>query len=61
MLVEKIEDGTAVGYTDNYIETHVKVGVQADIAENSFLTVRLTDIAEDLSYMTAEPVKEGVF
>ena len=61
VLVEKIEDGTAVGYTDNYIETHVKVGVQADIAENSFLTVRLTDIAEDLSYMTAEPVKEGVF
>lgn len=61
VLVEKIEDGTAVGYTDNYIETHVKVGVQADIAENSFLTVRLTDIAEDLSYMTAVPVKEGVF
>ena len=61
VLVEKIEDGTAVGYTDNYIETHVKVGVQADIAENSFLIVRLTDIAEDLSYMTAEPVTEGVF
>lgn len=61
VLVEKIENGTAVGYTDNYIETHVEIGAQTDVAENSFLTVRLTGIAEDLSYMTAEPVTEGVF
>lgn len=58
VLVEKIENGFAVGYTDNYIETHTDVRGYPTVTENSFITVRLTGIADDLSHMTAEIVKE---
>ena len=58
VLVEKIENGLAVGYTDNYIETHTDVRRYPTVTENSFITVRLTGIADDLSHMTAEIVKE---
>ena len=53
VLVEKIENGTAVGHTENYIETHIAADAVPGIAENSLVPVTLTGISDDLSYMDA--------
>lgn len=64
VLIEKIENGTAVGHTENYIETHIAADAVPGIAENSLVPVTLTGFSDDLSYMDAvyaPPVKEDSF
>ncbi len=59
VLVEKIENGTAVGHTDTFIETHIDVHNFPNVRENSLVSATLCGYADDLSYMTATLTEGG--
>lgn len=53
VLVEKVENGTAIGHTDNFIETHIDVQAHPEITENCILPVRLLELDPSLSHINA--------
>lgn len=60
VLVEKIENGTAVGHTDTFIETHIDVHSFPNVCENSLVEATLCGYADDLSHMTATLAEGGI-
>ncbi len=61
VLVEKIENGKAFGYTDNYIETVTDVSVVENVQVNSLINVKILGISDDVSCANAEYVRTEVF